>query len=167
MPEAKVNIRPGVSVLSVLRYLNYEPWFALAEFVDNAVQSYAENKARLHEAEGTKWQLRVLIDIDTSPPARIVIRDNACGISRDVFPRAFRPAVTASGPFGPFRVRNGHEERRLLVLANMAGTDKGARREVERTVRFDIEKIVRDELEELSIEESRGTDAASLYRDSA
>ena len=59
MPAPKVNIRPGVSVLSVLRYLNYEPWFALAEFVDNAVQSYVENKKKLHEAEGTTWQLRV------------------------------------------------------------------------------------------------------------
>ena len=32
----KVNIRPGVSVLSVLRHLNYSPWFALAELVDNS-----------------------------------------------------------------------------------------------------------------------------------
>jgi hypothetical protein len=38
--SGKVNIRPGVSVLSVLRHLNYSPWFALAEFVDNAVQSF-------------------------------------------------------------------------------------------------------------------------------
>ena len=29
-----VSIRPGVSVLSVLRHLNYRAWFALAEFVD-------------------------------------------------------------------------------------------------------------------------------------
>jgi hypothetical protein len=26
--SGKVNIRPGVSVLSVLRHLNYSPWFA-------------------------------------------------------------------------------------------------------------------------------------------
>ena len=28
----RVSIRPGVSVLAVLRHLNYKPWFALAEF---------------------------------------------------------------------------------------------------------------------------------------
>jgi len=39
----KVDIRPGVSVLAVLRYLNYTPWFALAEFVDNAVQSFMQH----------------------------------------------------------------------------------------------------------------------------
>ena len=42
----KVNIRPGVSVLSVLRHLNYSPWFALAEFVDNSLQSYIETKTK-------------------------------------------------------------------------------------------------------------------------
>ena len=40
-----VNIRPGVNVLSVLPHLNYKAWYALAEFVDNAIQSSIdENK---------------------------------------------------------------------------------------------------------------------------
>ena len=41
-----VNIRPGVSVLSVLRHLNYRPWFAIAEFVDNSIQSFLTRKIR-------------------------------------------------------------------------------------------------------------------------
>lgn len=51
-----VSIRPGVSVLSVLRHLNYKPWFALAEFVDNAVQSYADNSERLLSHHGKNWK---------------------------------------------------------------------------------------------------------------
>lgn len=43
----KVDIRPGVSVLAVLRHLNYRPWFALSEFVDNAVQSFSQNRDQL------------------------------------------------------------------------------------------------------------------------
>jgi Histidine kinase-, DNA gyrase B-, and HSP90-like ATPase len=89
----KVNIRPGVSVLSVLRHLNYSPWFALAEFVDNSVQSYIENKSKLHALHGPGWRLKVSIDVDTSWPGRITVRDNAAGIGNDAFPRAFRPAV--------------------------------------------------------------------------
>src|SRR5689334_4567713 len=84
---ARVNIRPGASVLSVLRHLNYKPWFAMAEFIDNSVQSYAENRDRLD------GPLKVTVEIDSSPPGRIVIRDNAAGISLAAFPRAFRPAV--------------------------------------------------------------------------
>ena len=89
----RVSIRPGVSVLSVLRHLNYKPWFALAEFVDNAVQSYLDNKETLHKIHGNDWKLKVTIDVDTSAPGRIAVRDNAAGISLNVFPRAFRPAV--------------------------------------------------------------------------
>ena len=40
----RVNIRPEVSILSVLRHLNYRPWFAMAEFVDNSLQSFLANR---------------------------------------------------------------------------------------------------------------------------
>src|ERR1700733_12124831 len=93
-PLEKVNIRPGVSVLSVLRHLNYKPWFALAEFVDNALQSYIANTEILSgEYTATGTGLRVEISIDSAAPGRISIRDNAAGIAFADFPRAFRAAV--------------------------------------------------------------------------
>lgn len=67
----RVSIRPGVSVLSVLRHLNYSPWFALAEFVDNAIQSFIENKVRLQQLHGQPWKLRVSVEVDPSSPGRI------------------------------------------------------------------------------------------------
>ena len=39
---ASISIRPGVSILSGLRHLNYRPWYAVAEFVDNSLQSYLD-----------------------------------------------------------------------------------------------------------------------------
>src|SRR5580704_12770448 len=92
-PLEKVSIRPGVSVLAVLRHLNYKPWFALAEFVDNALQSVMEHRAPLVSLHGESFRLRVAIEIDSAMPGRIVIRDNAAGIARAVFPRAFRAAA--------------------------------------------------------------------------
>src|SRR5689334_21270931 len=92
VPLTKVSIRPGVSILSVLRHLNYKPWFALAEFVDNSVQSYLDNKAALEAIQGADFKLRVRIDVDPAS-AQISIKDNAAGIARDQFPRAFRPAA--------------------------------------------------------------------------
>ena len=56
----------AVSVLAVLRYLNYTPWFALAEFVDNAVQSFMQHREDLERIEGKDCKLQVDIDIDTS-----------------------------------------------------------------------------------------------------
>ena len=37
-----VSIRPQVTVLSVLKHLEYETWFALAEFIDNAIDSFTK-----------------------------------------------------------------------------------------------------------------------------
>src|SRR5690348_17282872 len=76
----KVDIRPGVSVLAVLRHLNYRPWFALGEFVDNAVESFTKHHVALEKADGKAVKLIVDIDVDASAPPRISIRDNAAGI---------------------------------------------------------------------------------------
>ena len=37
-----INIRPGVGYLSILSAINYTPWHATAEFVDNSIQSYLD-----------------------------------------------------------------------------------------------------------------------------
>ena len=47
-----VNIRPDVGILSVLRHLNYRPWYAMAEFVDNAFESYRQHYVELRDVEG-------------------------------------------------------------------------------------------------------------------
>lgn len=88
-----INIRPGVSILSVLKHLNYKPWFALAEFVDNAIQSYLEHEDELKDLEGPDFKLLVKIEIDPSEDGKITIRDNAAGIYEKDYARAFRPAA--------------------------------------------------------------------------
>ena len=93
MPAPKVNIRPGVSVLSVLRYLNYEPWFALAEFVDNAVQSYLENKATLHGAQARGGSFAFYRHRHLAARRGSSSATTRAASSANVFPRAFRPAV--------------------------------------------------------------------------
>src|SRR5581483_10922510 len=88
----RINIRPEVSILSVLRHLNYKPWFALAEFVDNAIQSFLTNHQALQSLHGANPQLRVDITLEPDAPGRLTIRDNAAGIAEADYPRAFKPA---------------------------------------------------------------------------
>jgi hypothetical protein len=149
----RVSIRPGPSVLSVLRFLNYKPWFALAEFVDNALQSYVENKPALQGIHGEKVRLKVSIDIDTSPPGRITIRDNAGGIGRPIFPRAFRPAVVPPDRSGLSEFGMGMKSAACWFAPRWQVRTKACGEIIERTVKFDIARIVRDELEELDIGE--------------
>jgi len=146
-----VPIRPGVSVLSILRHLNYKPWFALAEFVDNAVQSYLVNKARLEELHGPGFRLSVSIDVEPSTPARITIRDNAAGIARSDFPRAFRPAAIPPDRSGLSEFGMGMKSAACWFAPRWSVRTKALGEPVERTVRFDVGRIVRDQLEELEI----------------
>ena len=153
-PEAnRVSIRPGVSVLSVLRHLNYKPWFALAEFVDNAVQSYSDNKDLLHQMHGAAWRLKVSIEVDSSAPGSIIVRDNAAGIRRDVFPRAFRPAVIPPDRTGLSEFGMGMKSAACWFSPRWQVRTKAIGETVERTIKFDIAKIVQDEIEELEFEE--------------
>ena len=147
-----VSIRPGVSILSVLRHLNYKPWFALAEFVDNSIQSFIDNKDQLKNAHGQNT-LKVEINVDTSLPGRITIRDNAAGILRDAFPRAFRPAVIPPDRSGLSEFGMGMKSAACWFSPRWEVRTKALNEAVERTVTFDIERIVEDEIEELIIKE--------------
>lgn len=150
----KVSIRPGVSVLSILRHLNYKPWFALAEFVDNSVQSYLDSRASLEGVHRKGFRLEVSIEIDTAPPARISIRDNAAGISRENFPRAFRPAAIPPDRSGLSEFGMGMKSAACWFAPRWQVRTKALGDAVERTVKFDIERIVCDQLEELEIQDS-------------
>jgi len=149
---AKVSIRPGVSVLSVLRYLNYRPWFALAEFVDNAIQSATERRAELL-AQEPGYRLQVSITIDSSLPGKIIIRDNAGGIPSAAFPRAFRPAVMPPERSGLSEFGMGMKSAASWFAARWQVRTKAIGEIFERTVNFDIAHIVRDEIEELHVAE--------------
>jgi len=162
----KVSIRPGVSILSVLRHLNYKPWFALAEFVDNAIQSYVENKAAREALHGSDWKLKVTIEVDTSLPGRIVVRDNAAGILTAAFPRAFRPAVIPPDRSGLSEFGMGMKSAACWFSPRWQVRTKALGESVERTVKFDIDRIVEDELEELDIEE-RPASATEHYTEIA
>jgi hypothetical protein len=153
LSNERINIRPGVSILSILRHLNYKPWFALAEFVDNAVQSYLSNRARLEALHGAEFKLRVQIDIDSTTPPRISIRDNAAGIARADFPRAFRPAAIPPDQTGLCEFGMGMKSAACWFAPHWHVRTKALGESAERTVRFDVEQIVNDKLEELEISE--------------
>ena len=60
-----INIRPGVGYLSILSAINYTPWHATAEFVDNSIQSYLDNKVKLRRLHNN-YKLKIDILISSS-----------------------------------------------------------------------------------------------------
>ena len=112
-----INIRPEVSVLGVFRHLNYRPWFAAAEFVDNAIQSFQDHQHELARVAGHTGKLLVKVKIDTSDEGFIQVSDNAAGIYRDEWARAFRPAEPPPDTSGLAEFGDGHEDGCRLVWA--------------------------------------------------
>jgi hypothetical protein len=88
----EVDIAPDVGVLGIFKFLDYEPWFAIAEFVDNALDSYLRNKEKLLAANTSRIPLRVDVVLDHLDEGRLVITDDAAGISETEWKRALRPA---------------------------------------------------------------------------
>ncbi|HMO32737.1 MAG TPA: ATP-binding protein [Lacibacter sp.] len=149
-PQDKVSIRPQVTVLAVLRYVEYETWFALAEFVDNAIDSYLKNEQQLKAVEGDNYKLVVSIEINDSEN-RITIRDNAAGINKQDYSRAFRaaeipPDNTKLSEFGM-----GMKSAACWFADEWCVTTSALGEEYEKQVRFDMKKIFADKLEELDV----------------
>jgi len=57
MPNT-INIRPTVGYLGVLSRINYTPYHAMAEFVDNSIQSFVDNKLRLKKLH-SNYKLKI------------------------------------------------------------------------------------------------------------
>ena len=151
MRVKKVDIRPGVSVLAVLRHLNYKPWFALSEFVDNAVQSFVEHRTTLQKLHGQHAKLRVDIDVESASPPRISVRDNAAGIFESEYGRAFRPAAIPPDRTGLAEFGMGMKSAACWFAPRWTVRTSALDEPVERTVHFDIENIVHDDIQELTI----------------
>ena len=90
--QETISVRPQVKMLGVFQHLNYRPWYALAEFIDNSIQSYLANCDRLEAQHDGRFVLKIDVIIGDEPTRRIVIRDNAAGIASTDYQRAFRPA---------------------------------------------------------------------------
>ena len=149
----RVNIRPGARILSTLRHLNYRPWFALAEFVDNALQSFLANKAQINAvARSEQSRVTVSIDVESTPPARIAIRDDAAGIALADFARAFRPAEIPPDASGLAEYGMGMKSAACWFAPRWHVRTSALGESFERLVRFDIAHIVQDNIEEVGVQ---------------
>ena len=150
-----------MSVLAVLRHLNYRPWFALGEFVDNSVQSFTDHEEALRAGESSKGlRLRVDVSIDSSPPARIAVRDNAAGILARDYGRAFRPAAIPPDRTGLAEFGMGMKSAACWFAPRWSVRTSALGESVERTVRFDIQNIVADDITELTIRERQASSSS-------
>jgi hypothetical protein len=148
MKNNKINIRPNVSILSVLKFLEYETWFALAEFVDNSIASFQANEKKLKSLHGDDFQLEVIIEIN-DPESKIIIRDNAAGIEEENYARAFRAAEIPNDTSGLSEFGMGMKSAACWFSDFWIVRTSALGEGFEKTVKFDMNQIFEDKIEEL------------------
>ncbi|GAA4027902.1 hypothetical protein GCM10022409_09900 [Hymenobacter glaciei] len=146
----KINIRPDVGVLAVLRHLNYSPWYALAEYVDNSIDSYIKNKAALIAADGPAYKLRVDITIDSAQKI-ITILDNAAGISAGDLNRALQVAAPPPDRKGLSEFGMGMKAASCWFSPMWGIKTKALGETVSRLIKFDVDSIVSNHIQELDV----------------
>lgn len=149
-PE-KVSIRPQVTMLSVLKFLEYETWFALAEFVDNSIASYQQFKQQLKAIEGHSFKLQINIEINEADN-KITIRDNAAGIGEADYQRAFRAAEIPPDNTGLSEFGMGMKAAACWFSDNWRVTSSALGEATEKRVHFEMSKIISDKIEELQVD---------------
>ena len=145
-----VSIKIQTGVYGQFRNLNNKVWFALGEYVDNAVQSFENNKDRLRKANKGKYQFEVRINIDWESN-NIKIYDNAAGIDTKNFQRAFEPANIPIDNTGLHEFGMGMKTASIW-LADLWSVRTAALDETEeRFVEFDLKKVLAEEREVLKV----------------
>jgi hypothetical protein len=149
-----VSIKIQTGVYGQFRNLNNKVWFALGEYVDNAVQSFEDNKAILKKANGGKYQFEVKITIDWENDF-IKIYDNATGIDSQNFVRAFEPANIPIDNTGLHEFGMGMKTASIWLADVWSVRTAALHEDFERFVEFDLQKVLAEKKEVLQVQTSK------------
>lgn len=147
--NSSVSIATKPLVYSAFRYINNKVHNALAEYVDNSIQSYVDNQELLSKLNASH-KLTVKIDID---PDRglITIKDDAFGISEKYYDKAFELANIPLDASGLNEFGMGMKVSSIW-LSNLWSVETSAYGEpYKKTLVFDLEDVVQKEKLQLDV----------------
>ena len=153
MSVNQVSIALKPNVYNTFRNLVNTLSNALGEYVDNAVQSYFDNKERLRSYEPNyKLQIKIIMDWEAKS---LSIIDNAAGINEENYIRAFEPANIPENNAGLNEYGMGLKTASVWLADNWTVTTKALGENVERVTSFDLQKVTREGKEILKVEEKQ------------
>ena len=140
--EFKIN--PGI--LGRYKNLNYSPWYALAEFVDNSLHSFLDKKDELYSIGTTRLEVSIAYDSNDDGTLRII--DNSTGMTlldlEDALEvgRLKKKSETQLSEFGM-----GMKTSAIWLGNKLTIRTKHYTENIERTAVIDISKIINSELD--------------------
>ena len=152
---ATVDITIGANMYGRISDITNTPSHVLAEFVDNAIQSYLDNKKTLLEQE-TNYKLKVEISFVWDPEndnraSKIIIKDNAGGIGQDNFVKAFKLAHTPDDNTGLNEYGMGMKTAALWLGEEWSVESSALGEGISRKVFFDLNSVMANELKSLPV----------------
>lgn len=147
-----VSIALKPNVYSTFRNLNNTVSNTLGEYVDNAVQSYLNNRELLLSID-PKYRLEVIITVDWEQKS-IIIEDNAAGIDADNYERAFEPAHVPIDDTGLNEFGMGMKTASVWLANKWRVYTKALGEPVQRYTDFDLHKVTTEGREELIVTET-------------
>jgi len=145
-----VSIKFNPKAYAVFRNLQNKYWFAIGEYVDNAVQSYENNREAIEKIHGHIFQFEIKIDFNWEMDT-LTIYDNAGGINSNNFVRAFEPANIPLDNSGLHEFGMGMKTASIWLADIWTVRTSAITESEERTVEFNLHKVLADEKEELSV----------------
>lgn len=146
-----VSIATKPLVYSTFRYINNKVWNALAEYIDNSIQSFEDHRDELIKIN-RDGKLHVYIDIDFNNDI-ITISDDAYGITEKNYQRAFELANLPLDNQGLNEFGMGMKVSSIW-LSNTWSVETSAYGEsLKKTMTFDLQEVVDNEEIELPVVE--------------
>lgn len=158
-----VNITPDGGIFGIFRNLNYKPWYALGEFVDNAVSAW-EKWDKSVDGIARPDKVRVEIEISNSgPEPYIEVRDDASGIAFRHFENAFKVAKIPDDTSSLNEFGMGMKTAAFWFSNNWTVRTSFAGEPIVRTMKFDLRKILSSEENNLDIQPDAGPTKAEKH----
>jgi Histidine kinase-, DNA gyrase B-, and HSP90-like ATPase len=154
-----VDIVPESNIFGIFRNLNYKPWYAIGEFVDNSISSWDAWGSKSLAVQRPKT-IRVEIELNTSGSPYLEIRDNSTGIAFEDFDRAFKVASIPPDKSGLNEFGMGMKTAGFWFSNKWSVRTSFAGDSVARTMHFNLEEILRDHLSSIDpVEEASSRDS--------
>lgn len=146
-----VSIATRPLVYSAFRYINNKVWNALAEYIDNSLQSYLSHRDILSPLnKDGKLNVEINIDVDNDV---ITIKDDAFGIEEANYGRAFELANIPLDAEGLNEFGMGMKVSSVWLSDHWKVESSAYGEKVKKTFVFDLQEVVSKEETKLPVNE--------------
>lgn len=149
--------------------LNFKPHQALAEYIDNAIQSYLNNKNNPN-FNTKEYKFEVSIDFEWDEPKdrktyakKITITDNAGGITANKFQSAFITAHKPDDNTGLNEYGMGMKTASCWFSRCWSLKTKAYGERIVRSATFDVDRIISESIEQIDVIEEEDKNYSRPY----